>query len=206
MAIGAGEGLDPAGGVLLRCGAGTRLRTPDGARAVEMLRPGDVLCDVDRAPVTVLGVARRVLSAGVLAMRPDLRPLRLRRGSLGDGMPRRDLRLAPQHRLLLRGVVLEALLDEESVLAPVGHLVDGLAVSAEAVTGPVLYHQVTCDRPAILVAEGVPVEGVSAVHAARPGPLPGLAACSRQAGDAAAMGGRLDGTARALMAYLARAA
>lgn len=204
-----GSVADRARGAVLRCGAGTRLRTPAGDRPVEALRPGDRLCDAGGGVVQLCNVARRVLSPRVLALRPGLRPLCIRRGSLGDGVPRRDLCLAPQHRVLLCGPVLEALLGEEAVLAPVRQLTDGLAVAP--VRGGVLSVELRCDRPALLVAEGLPVEGLAppapGVSDAWPGLTASCGATSAGGRTASPMeGAPLDGTARALMAYLARAA
>ncbi len=126
--------------------AGTRLRTPDGERRVEDLRPGDTLLTAAgrHAPVRWVG-HRRVRCAAHPA--PDtVNPVRIHAGAFGSGLPARDLLLSPEHALFLGGA-----------LVPAGVLVDNHAVTRDT-PATVTYFHVELDRHDILLAEGLPAE------------------------------------------------
>ena len=118
--------------------AGTRLQTTEGERAVETLRPGQVvvLASGETAPIVWVG-HRRVCKAD---------PVRVVAGAFGSGLPTRDLVLSPEHALFLDGH-----------LIPVHALVDGRSVLQEA-WERVTYHHVELDRHGVLLAEGLPAE------------------------------------------------
>jgi Ca2+-binding RTX toxin-like protein len=78
--------------------AGTRIATPGGPRAVESLKPGDLVSTFDGGALPVVWTGRSDLDAAAMTARPDLRPVRIRAGALGNG---RDLLLSPQHRVAL---------------------------------------------------------------------------------------------------------
>ncbi len=125
---------------------GTRIDTPNGTTAVEDLAPGDhvLLAAGGSAPVRWLGHRRVDLCRHP---RPEAaRPVRVRAGAFGPGLPRRDLVLSPEHALLLGGV-----------LVPVRVLADGAAVAQES-PERVTYFHVELDRHGVILAEGLPAE------------------------------------------------
>ena len=79
--------------------AGTRIRTPQGERPVEAIAVGDLVMTPNGA-VPVLWHGARRLSAADLDARPDLRPVQIAAGAIGN---RRELRLSPQHAVLVPG-------------------------------------------------------------------------------------------------------
>ncbi len=87
--------------------AGTRLRTPGGEVAVEDLRVGDFVDTLDHGPQEVLWIGRRVMNFPAKASK--FKPYRIRAGALGGGMPRRDLKVSRQHRMLVDGPMGEVL-------------------------------------------------------------------------------------------------
>ncbi len=126
--------------------AGTRLRTPDGERRVDDIRPGDTLLTAAgrHAPVRWVG-HRRVRCATHPA--PDtVNPVRIHADAFAPGLPARDLVLSPEHALFLGGA-----------LVPAALLVDGRAVTRDAPAEVTWFH-VELDRHDILLAEGLPAE------------------------------------------------
>lgn len=79
--------------------AGTLIRTPKGDVAVETLTAGDLVCTIDNGPQPVVWVGHKTLNAQDLRRRPDLAPVHIEAGALGN---RTTLRVSPQHGLLLR--------------------------------------------------------------------------------------------------------
>jgi len=76
---------------------GTRIMTPAGEVPVEDLQTGEMVATLDE-PMPVLWIGRHVLAQEALIARPELRPIRIRDGTLGN---RGDLLLSPQHAMQL---------------------------------------------------------------------------------------------------------
>ncbi len=125
---------------------GTRIETTSGLVAVEDLAPGDevALARGGSAPVSWIGHRRMRPS---LAEDPtSIAPVRVAEGALGEGLPRRPLRLSPDHALFLDGV-----------LVPARLLVNGTTIVSELVD-KVEYFHVELDRHDVILADGAPVE------------------------------------------------
>ncbi len=133
--------------------AGTQVLTPDGEVPVERLRPGDRVITRDHGaqPVRWVGITR--LTPG-----PEMAPVLVRAGALGPGRPAKDLRVSPQHRLLLSGPEVALVAGASEVLVPAVHLVDGDSILREEVEGPVTYVHVMFDRHEVIWSEGQPSE------------------------------------------------
>jgi uncharacterized repeat protein (TIGR03803 family) len=138
---------DSASGVVMCFGEGTRIATPDGARAVETLRPGDRVSTADGAacPVRWLGVQT---IAARFADPAKAWPVLVEAGALGAGLPLRDLVLSPGHALLLDGLLIQA-----------GALAGCAGISRIAPPAEIFrYYHVELDRHALLLAEGALAE------------------------------------------------
>ncbi len=123
--------------------AGTRIAVPGGWAAVESLRPGD-LVQTEAGPLPILWHGERHLGPEDLALRPDLRPIRLRAGRFGL---KRDLVLSPQHGVAVEGALIRA-----------RHLLGLKGVRVARGMRGVCYHHLLLPRHAILSAEGARVE------------------------------------------------
>ena len=137
---------------------GTLIRTARGEVAVENLRLGDLVLTADRGLQPLRWLAARRLSAADLAAAPHLRPIRIRAGSLGQGLPRRDLTVSPQHRILVRSVVAERMFGSPEVLVAARQLLelDGVEVVEDG--RGVDYWHFMCDRHEVVYAEGLEAE------------------------------------------------
>lgn len=126
---------------------GTRIATPEGERAVETLAAGDVVTTA--AGERRIGwVGTRTYEAGMVAAEAWLRPVEIRRGALGRGLPRRDLRVSGEHALLV-----------EDVLVRAAALVNGRTIFHAPAMADVTYYHVELEAEhGILFAEGAPVE------------------------------------------------
>ena len=138
--------------------SGTLIATQEGLRRVEDIAVGDLVLTADRGPQAVRWAGAARLGPADLLLRPELRPVRVRAGALGAGLPKRDLVLSPQHRLLLSGWRVEMLLGEAEVLAPVKHLIGRPGVEPVQDCRAVGYHHLMFDRHEIVFAEGLPAE------------------------------------------------
>jgi hypothetical protein len=102
---------------------GTLITTRRGEVAVETLRAGDEVMTRDHGYCPLVWTGHRVLSAAELTANPQLRPVRIAAGALGNGLPRQDMLVSPQHRMLIEGARAEMLFGEAEVLVAALHLV-----------------------------------------------------------------------------------
>ncbi|MBS0640479.1 MAG: Hint domain-containing protein, partial [Proteobacteria bacterium] len=127
--------------------AGTKIATPAGERAVEALAIGDPVLTVDGRVAPVRWIGRQTVSAR-FADPLRVHPIRIAAGALGEGLPRRDLLVSPDHALLVDGILIQA-----------GALVNGTSITREArVPDRFVYYHVELADHALILAEGVPAE------------------------------------------------
>jgi hypothetical protein len=128
-------------------GAGTAIATPEGARAVETLRAGDLVLTAsgEALPVRWLGVQT---IAARFADPAKAWPVRVAAGALGAGLPVRDLILSPGHALFLDGLLIQA-----------GALAGRPGIARIAPQAEIFhYYHVELATHALLLAEGAAAE------------------------------------------------
>ena len=145
--------------------AGTRVPTPAGPVAVERLAPGDRVITRDHGAQALRWIGRTTLSPGRMAMRPDLRPVLIRRGAPGPDQPERDMRLSRQHRILVRGWRAQMLFGaDDGVLVPAVALLNDRTIAEERPDAPVDYVHLAFDAHEIVYADGVEAESLHLVE------------------------------------------
>lgn len=135
--------------------AGTPIDTPEGPRPVEALRPGDLVSTVDHGPQPIRWTGDCLLSARDLDQRPDRRPILIRRDSFSPGIPARDLRVSPQHRVLVRSPWFDLSLGTSEALVPALHLVGQRGITVLRRSGPVRYLHLLFDRHELVTSAGL---------------------------------------------------
>jgi hypothetical protein len=111
--------------------AGTLIKTQRGEVPVEKLTAGDLVLTLDHGYAPISWVGSRQLHAIDLARNPNLRPIRIQSGALGENQPEQDLVVSPQHRVLVRSAVAERMFGSREVLVAAKHLVGILGVQVE---------------------------------------------------------------------------
>lgn len=107
---------------------GTMIATPKGEVLVETLRAGDKVITRDNGIQEIRWTGAKPVSWRDLAARPHLKPILVRQGSLGNGLPERDMMVSPNHRLLVANDRTALYFDEHEVLVAAKHLVGGKGV------------------------------------------------------------------------------
>ncbi|PLL14648.1 hypothetical protein C0V75_04330 [Tabrizicola sp. TH137] len=139
---------------------GTRIRTPSGWRAIQTLRPGDLVTTLDHGPQPLRWIGSRALSPSDLAEQPKLAPVRIPADALGPGLPIRDLIVSPQHRMLLSGRLVERMFDLPEILVPAKDLVGAFGITRAALPAGVEYWHMLFDRHEVVAAEDAPAESL----------------------------------------------
>ena len=80
---------------------GTLIATPKGERKVEELEVGDRVITRDNGMQVIRWIGKRDMAGEELAAKEHLRPVLIRQGALGNGLPERDMMVSPQHRVLI---------------------------------------------------------------------------------------------------------
>jgi len=133
--------------------SGTRILTAGGELPVENLRPGMQVVTLDHGLQEI-----RWTHETFSPQAGDHAPISFAPGCLGPGLPRRPLRVSPQHRILLGSKIVKQIFGVSQVLAPAKHLRSLLGVSQSWGGVPIKYHHFACAQHEVVFAEAAPVE------------------------------------------------
>lgn len=140
--------------------AGTRVMTPRGLRAVETLERGDLIVTRDHGLRPLAWIGRRRLSGADLHAAPNFRPVLIRAHSFGPGLPARDIRVSPQHRILTTGAATLLASGHEEALAPACHLLRAQGVERVDAPEGITYVHLMFDDHEVVETEGLWTESL----------------------------------------------
>ena len=132
---------------------GTAIATPKGEVAVEALKPGDRVLTRDNGIQTISWVGTKRLDFAQLKAAPQLRPIKIKAGALGDDMPERDMLVSPSHRMLIVSHQAELYFSQSEVLVAAQHMLamDGVEVSEQPY---ITYIHIMCENHEIVLSDG----------------------------------------------------
>ena len=154
---------------------GCLIATPGGETLIEDLEVGQLVETLSNGAQPIRMIYSRTLSG--VDYRDDRRlwPVRIGQGALGFGLPRRDLWVSPQHRMVFRHIRIPLMFGEEAVFVKAKSLCAAFDnVRVDASRRAVTYFHLVFDRHEILFAEGAATESF------HPGPA-GIAALDPEA-------------------------
>ncbi len=125
---------------------GTLIATSDGEVAVETITAGTRVALARGGSACVKWVGHRRLRPAVSRCPGSVQPIAIAPGALGDGLPKRELRLSPEHAIFVGGL-----------LVPVGLLVNGQTIVRLNVD-VIEYFHVELKGHDVILAEGAPAE------------------------------------------------
>jgi len=148
---------------LIPCFAsGTHLETPSGLRKVETLRVGDLVSTADHGPQHIRWIGTRRLVKEDLDQSPNFRPIRILAGALGMGLPRRDLFVSRQHRMLVSSKIAFRMFGVQDVLVSALKLTTLPGIFIDETVDALEYHHLMFDNHEVVFAEGAPSESLFA--------------------------------------------
>jgi hypothetical protein len=134
---------------------GTQIATRRGSVAIEDLEVGDEVITMDHGFQKI-----RWIGSTTVAAEGNLAPVVIRKGAMGN---ERDLRVSPQHRMLVRGWHVELMFGETEALVPAKALInDETVFPLEG--GTVEYFHVMFDCHELIYAENIPSESFHPGH------------------------------------------
>ncbi|SIN91288.1 Hint domain-containing protein [Vannielia litorea] len=132
---------------------GTRIATARGEVPVERLKAGDRVMTRDHGLQRIRWVGRKTLGAAQLARQPELRPVLVTKGAMGQGLPERDMMVSPQHRMLVTGDRAALWFEDREVLVAALHLVNGGTIRRAEVE-EVTYIHILFDQHEVVLSDG----------------------------------------------------
>lgn len=129
--------------------AGTYIETPDGEVQIQDLEVGDLVNTKDHGPQPIRWIGRRVVAG-----RGEFAPILFKAGAIGNT---RDLRVSPQHRMLLQDWRAELFFGEDEVLCAANKLLNDTNI-LKAPCESVEYIHLMFDQHEVIYAEGAPTE------------------------------------------------
>lgn len=132
-------------------GDGTLIDTPRGPIPVEKLSEGDLVRTVDQGYRPLIWVSRTRLDW--TATDDSDKPILIKANALGAGLPKTDLRVSPQHRILLPDCD-----HEGGVFTPAKSLVGMPGIRQMKGCRSITYHHLLLDGHEVIFANGLPCE------------------------------------------------
>jgi len=119
---------------------GTMVATPTGERPVEDLRAGDKIITRDNGIQEICWTGQKALNGVELQQAHHLRPVLIRAGALGNGLPERDMMVSPNHRMLVASDRTALYFEEREVLVSAKHLLNSNGIQNVDVIGTTYIH------------------------------------------------------------------
>lgn len=132
---------------------GTLIATPRGGVAVETLNVGDKVLTRDNGAQAIRWIGSNRLSWADLAANAHLKPVLITQGSLGGGLPERDMMVSPNHRVLVASARTRLLFNEREVLVSAKHLTGGKGLYSVDAAG-VTYLHIMFDCHQVVLSNG----------------------------------------------------
>ncbi|MCP1167871.1 Hint domain-containing protein [Limimaricola litoreus] len=132
---------------------GTVIATPRGERLVEELREGDRIITRDNGIQEIRWVGHKQVGPKQFLTSPHLKPVMIRAGALGNGLPERDMMVSPNHRVLLSGERAQLYFEDSEVLAAAKHLIGSKGIHSVDVPRTSYIHFMF-DRHEVVLSNG----------------------------------------------------
>jgi Ca2+-binding RTX toxin-like protein len=132
---------------------GTMILTSQGEIPVQDLSVGDKVITRDNGMQEIRWIGSKALDGRMMLESPHLRPVLIRQGALGRGLPERDMMVSPNHRMLVANDKTSLLFEEREVLVAAKHIVDHKGIQQVDTIG-VSYVHMMFDAHEVVLGDG----------------------------------------------------
>lgn len=137
---------------------GTRIETENGPVAVEDLTPGTLVRTLEGRFAPLRMVLSRRVTQGEMVANEALRPVRISAGSLGQGIPQRDVLVSRQHRMLVASAITQRMFGRARALIAAIRLTELPGVYVDTPEQDIEYVHLLFDDHEVIFADGAPSE------------------------------------------------
>ncbi len=139
---------------------GTRVQTLFGPVAVEDLKDGTFIRTQNGGYKPLARVLSTKISAKRMNQTEALRPIKICAGALGMGLPKRDLWVSRQHRMLISSPIVKRMFGSRDVLVAAAKLVGLPGIFVDHSIERTTYYHLIFDTHEVIFAEGAPTESL----------------------------------------------
>lgn len=132
---------------------GSMVATADGHVLVENLQVGDLVETRYNGPQEVRWIGKKFVNVGTLDRSSHLQPILIRKDSIGPSVPDRDMRVSPQHRMLIENSATQLWLGEDEVLVKAKDLTHKSGIDQVKEEEGVTYIHVMFDQHEIILVD-----------------------------------------------------
>ncbi|UOA27497.1 Hint domain-containing protein [Pseudosulfitobacter sp. DSM 107133] len=132
---------------------GTLIATPKGERRVEDLQVGDRVITRDNGIQDIRWVGQKSMTGAEFERAQHLKPVLIRQGALGGGLPERDMMVSPNHRVLVANDKTALYFEEREVLVAAKHLTGLEGVDIVDVSATTYIH-LMFDQHEVILSDG----------------------------------------------------
>ncbi|WP_052700904.1 Hint domain-containing protein [Loktanella sp. S4079] len=140
--------------------AETLIETGHGARMIAELAVGDEVLNTGGQLLDIKWIGGRKVSAAEMAENPKLRPIRITKGALGNGLPTQDLLVSRQHRMQVSSKITERMFGAKDVLVAAIKLTEIPGIYIDETVQEVTYYHMLFDQHEVVLANGAPSESL----------------------------------------------
>ena len=137
--------------------AGTLILTVTGEQPIETLKVGDRIVTRDGGSQTLRWIGRRRMKVS-----PAIAPIRILADALGEGVPEREVRVSPLHRVLVRSAKAQMLFGQNEILVAAKFLLNDTNILRDSSARVVDYVHLMFDDHAVVYTEGLLSESLQA--------------------------------------------
>jgi Ca2+-binding RTX toxin-like protein len=142
---------------------GTMIATPRGEVPVQNLKSGDRVITRDNGIQEIRWIGNKELTGRELLQKEHLKPVLIQKGSLGYGLPERDMLVSPNHRVLVNNDKTALYFEEREVLVAAKHLT-GLSGVDSVDTSHTTYIHFMFDQHEVVLSDGSWTESFQPGH------------------------------------------
>ncbi len=136
---------------------GCLISTPTGQVLVEDLQVGDLVLTKSSGIQAIRWVGKKKISGARLFALPQIQPILIKKGALGEGCPSQDIMVSPQHCVVVKSVYAKLHFGSYQVLVPAKSLINGSTVIQANVTQTTYIH-ILFDQHEIIVSDMMETE------------------------------------------------
>ena len=136
----------------------TQIQTIEGQKPVQELNVGDLIFTRDNGYQPIRWIGQRSYSRAALQDQSWLRPIKMRAGALGHGIPSMDMTVSQQHRIMVNSRITQRMFGDDGALIAAKKLTWLNGVDEVRPDEGVEYYHILCDAHQIIEANGAASE------------------------------------------------
>ncbi len=173
---GSGYWISDAGLSPICFASGTLILTDRGEVPVQDLKQGDLVQTKANGLKPIQWIGQNTYRFGPKSCSAQLRPIRISAGALGEGLPRTDLYISPQHRVLVKSKIAQRMCGFDEVLVAVKQLLNIEGIDVVEDCDEVTYVHFLFDQHEVVYSNGAETESLFT----GPEALKSVAPCARK--------------------------